>query len=247
MHALGQRTILRCHLRDAVEDRLQAVGLLGALLALGAQLGGTLLHRGALLGAEAAGLGHGILRGHSRASFPDAQGLGVVPALHRKARPEHTVALLHSCSDRGQAEAPLLPLSLLSAEGLGSGAGWPAAGAARLAGIPGAGGHAHLARRFSRRGRPLWCAGTGAVTSAPSPTSNPGSRTDRMRGSSLSADRRRRASAAVFFPHRKAWLSLSRNSSRGRRAGASRPAGEASPPGRQRDRQSSSSWSRPGR
>jgi hypothetical protein len=64
MHALGERTIFRCHLRDAVEDRLQAVGLLGALLALGAQLGGALFHRGTLLGAEALGLGLGILRGH---------------------------------------------------------------------------------------------------------------------------------------------------------------------------------------
>src|SRR5215475_8274301 len=73
MHALGQRTILRCHLRDAVEDRLQAVGLLGALLALGAQLGGALLHRGTLLGGEAAGLGIYILRGHFRASFLDAR------------------------------------------------------------------------------------------------------------------------------------------------------------------------------
>src|SRR5947199_418335 len=50
VHALGQRTVLRCHLRDPVEHRLQAVGLLGALLALGAQLGGALLHRGTLLG-----------------------------------------------------------------------------------------------------------------------------------------------------------------------------------------------------
>jgi len=43
MHALGERTILRRHLRDLVEDRLQPVGLLGALLALGAQLGGARL------------------------------------------------------------------------------------------------------------------------------------------------------------------------------------------------------------
>src|ERR1700733_3463720 len=148
----------------------------------------------------------------------------------------------------------LLPLSLLSAEGLGSGAGWPAAGAARLAGLPGAGGHAHLAHRFSRRGHPLWYAWRGAVTYAPSPTRNPGSRTDRRRGSSSLAERRRRASAAVFFPHRKAWLflfrsasapgNLSRNSSRGRRGGAIRPAAGASPPGPRRDRRSSSSWSR---
>jgi NADP-dependent 3-hydroxy acid dehydrogenase YdfG len=73
VHALGERTILRCHPRDAVEDRLQAIGLLGALVALGAQLGGAVLHRRTLLGAEAAELGLGILRGHSRASFPDTQ------------------------------------------------------------------------------------------------------------------------------------------------------------------------------
>ena len=53
MHALGQRAILRRHRGDAVEDRLQAVRLLGALLALGPQLGRALLHRGALGGAEA--------------------------------------------------------------------------------------------------------------------------------------------------------------------------------------------------
>src|SRR6266496_4542746 len=70
MHAPGERAILRCHLRDAVQDRLQAVGLPGALRAPGAQLGGACLHRGTLLGAEAAGLGPGIVRGHSRASFP---------------------------------------------------------------------------------------------------------------------------------------------------------------------------------
>jgi hypothetical protein len=67
-----------------------------ALLALGAQLGGALLHRGTLLGAEAAGLGLGILPGHSRASLLDAQGLGVMPAHRRKARPSHTEALLDS-------------------------------------------------------------------------------------------------------------------------------------------------------
>ncbi len=65
----------------------QAVGLPGALIALGAQLGGAVRHRRALGGAEAAGLGLGICRGHCRASFPDAQGLGVMPAVHRKARP----------------------------------------------------------------------------------------------------------------------------------------------------------------
>ena len=69
MHALGERTILWRHLRDLVEDRLQPVGLLGALLALGAQLGGARLHRGTLLSGEAVGFGVGILRGHSQASF----------------------------------------------------------------------------------------------------------------------------------------------------------------------------------
>src|SRR6266487_4592740 len=53
-----------------------------------------LLHRGTLLGAEAAGLGLGILREHSRDSFLGAPGLGVMPAFHRKAGPGHTVALL---------------------------------------------------------------------------------------------------------------------------------------------------------
>src|SRR5260370_30936317 len=96
MHALGERTILRCHLRDAVEDRLQAVGLLGALVALGAQLGGALLHRGALLGAETIGFGLGIRRGHCRASFPEAHRLGVMPAFYRKTRLRHTVALIES-------------------------------------------------------------------------------------------------------------------------------------------------------
>jgi hypothetical protein len=84
MHPLGERTVLRCHLRDAVEDGLQAVGLLGALLALGAQLGGALLHSGTLCGAEAAGLGLGTGRGHCQSSFLDAQGLGVLPAFHPK-------------------------------------------------------------------------------------------------------------------------------------------------------------------
>ena len=68
MHALGERSILRRHLRDPVQDRLQSVGPLGALLALGAQLGGALLHRGALFGAEAVGSVLGFFRGHSRAS-----------------------------------------------------------------------------------------------------------------------------------------------------------------------------------
>src|SRR6478735_6378941 len=120
------------------------------------------------------------------------------------------------------------------AEDPGSGAGWPAAGAARLAGSSGASGHAHLAPRFSPRGHPLWYAGTRAVTYVPSPTSDPEPRTDRMPGSSLSADRRPHANAVVFFPHRKAWLFLfrsaqaprnaSRNSSRDRQGEATRPA-----------------------
>ena len=96
MHPLGERAILRRHPRDAVEDRLQAVGLLGALLAFGAQLGGAHLYRGTLLGAEAVGLCHGILRGHSRAFLPDAQGSASCRALRRKAKPDHTVALLDS-------------------------------------------------------------------------------------------------------------------------------------------------------
>jgi hypothetical protein len=93
---------------------------------------------------------------------------------------------------------------LQCAEYPGSSAGQSAADAARPAGSPGASGHAHVAPRFCQRGHLLWYAGTCAVTYAPSPTSNPEPRTDRMRGSSLSAGRRRHASAAVFFPHRKA-------------------------------------------
>jgi hypothetical protein len=69
VHALGERPILRRHLGNLVEDRLKRVGLRGALLALGAQLGGALLHRGKLLGAEAVKFGLGILRGHSQAAF----------------------------------------------------------------------------------------------------------------------------------------------------------------------------------
>jgi len=96
MHALGQRPVLWCHLGDTVEDRLQAIGLLGAFLALGAQLGGALFHRGALLGAEAAGFAGGIRRRHLRASFHDTQGRGAMPARYRKARHRHTMALLDS-------------------------------------------------------------------------------------------------------------------------------------------------------
>src|SRR5260370_14456162 len=101
MHALGERTILRCHLRDAVEDRLQAVGLLGALLALGAQLGGACPHRGTLLGAEAAGPGPGILRRHSPASFPDRSAAPRSAGPPWKATTAPTVAPLHSLSDPG--------------------------------------------------------------------------------------------------------------------------------------------------
>src|SRR5487761_552187 len=86
MHALGERTILRRHLRDPVEDRLQPVGLLSALLTLGAQLGGALLHRGTLLSGEAVGLGLGILRRHSRTPFRHS-GPGMLPAIWGKARP----------------------------------------------------------------------------------------------------------------------------------------------------------------
>jgi Major Facilitator Superfamily len=91
IHALGGRTIGRRRLRDLVEDRLQPVGLLGALLALGAQLGSARFHRGTLLGGEAVRLGLGILRRHSRAPFrrhgparcrPSAARLG--PATRRR-------------------------------------------------------------------------------------------------------------------------------------------------------------------
>jgi hypothetical protein len=68
VHPLGQRAILRVHRLDAVEQGLQAVGLLCPLLALGAQLGGALLHGGPFLGAEAAGVILGGL-GHGRQSF----------------------------------------------------------------------------------------------------------------------------------------------------------------------------------
>src|SRR3984885_676221 len=87
MHPLGERTILWSHLLDPVEDGLQAVGLLGTFRSLGAQLGGTLLHRGTLLGAETAGPGLGTLCRHSRISFLSAQGLGGMPAHPPKARP----------------------------------------------------------------------------------------------------------------------------------------------------------------
>src|SRR5258708_15182639 len=95
MHALGERTILGCHRRDLVADLLQPVGLPGALLALGAQLVGAPLHRGTLLSGEAAGLGRGILRGHSHTPFRRSRP-GPMPAIWGKARPDDTLALLDS-------------------------------------------------------------------------------------------------------------------------------------------------------
>jgi hypothetical protein len=99
MRALGDCTILWRHLRDPVEDGLQSVGPVGALLALGAQFGGALLHcgallhRGALLGAETTDSFLAFFAGILGLPF-DAQGLGVIPSFRRKTRPGHTVALL---------------------------------------------------------------------------------------------------------------------------------------------------------
>jgi hypothetical protein len=96
VHPLGERPILRRHLRDPVEDRLQAIGLLGALPALGPQLGGALLHRGAFLGGEALGLGGGgLLRRHGR-RFPSGHVGGAVPAFSDRLGRVGTVALLDS-------------------------------------------------------------------------------------------------------------------------------------------------------
>jgi len=64
VYALGDGSIFRRHLRDGVEDGLQPIGLLGALLPLGAQLRRALLHRRTLRGAEAVGVGLQGLRGH---------------------------------------------------------------------------------------------------------------------------------------------------------------------------------------
>jgi hypothetical protein len=94
VHALGEGAIRRRHLRDPVEDRLQTVGLLGALLALGAQLGGTLLHRGALLGGEPLGRGRGLLGRHGR--FLSGTIGGIQPLCPPQARTGRTVPLLDS-------------------------------------------------------------------------------------------------------------------------------------------------------
>src|SRR6516225_4747423 len=92
MDALGDRAILRCHLRDRVEERLQPVGLLGALLALGAQLRGALLHRGTLRGGEAAGPGLRTLRGHLPPPPFDLIGSARCRPAEMKARPAATAA-----------------------------------------------------------------------------------------------------------------------------------------------------------
>ena len=64
VHPLGQHAVGALHRRNAVEARLQGIGLLGAPAALGPQLGGTLLHRHALGGTEAVRLGLGRVGGH---------------------------------------------------------------------------------------------------------------------------------------------------------------------------------------
>ena len=69
VHALGELTIVRGHLRDPVQDRLEPVGLLGALLALGAELGRALLHRSAFLSTEPVGLVLDLLCRHALAPF----------------------------------------------------------------------------------------------------------------------------------------------------------------------------------
>src|SRR5579875_2668662 len=61
MHPLAQGPILGAHAGDGVEGGLELVGLPGPLLALGAQLGGPLLHGGSLGHTEAVGLGGGAL------------------------------------------------------------------------------------------------------------------------------------------------------------------------------------------
>src|SRR5258708_6923392 len=86
MHALGERSIVWRHLRNLGEEFVQAVGLLGALLALGAQLGRAFLHRSTLLGAEAVGFFRGLLRGHSRQSFR-CWGSAELPTLTRTVGP----------------------------------------------------------------------------------------------------------------------------------------------------------------
>src|SRR4029079_7376308 len=52
VHPLGEGPVVGGHLRDRLEQGLLAIGLLRALLALGTQLGGTLLHRSTLLRTE---------------------------------------------------------------------------------------------------------------------------------------------------------------------------------------------------
>src|SRR6266508_2306991 len=83
VNSLSQRTVPRSHLRDGIENRLKAVGLLRALLALGTELGGALLHRGALLGGEAVEFLVGILRGHGCASFRGWARRGAGPSAAR--------------------------------------------------------------------------------------------------------------------------------------------------------------------
>ena len=76
MHPLGEGAVVRGHRGDAVERGLEGIGLLGPLLPLGAQLGGTLLHGGALLRAETDGLGL-RLRRHDRPFFSGIRTDGV--------------------------------------------------------------------------------------------------------------------------------------------------------------------------
>jgi hypothetical protein len=95
VHSLSERTILRGHGRDPVQDRLQPVGLPRALLPLGPELGGALLHRGTFFGAEAVGLLLRILRRHG-CSLSTVNGPARVPSFRRKARDRQFLALLRS-------------------------------------------------------------------------------------------------------------------------------------------------------
>jgi hypothetical protein len=72
VHSLGEGAVVRGHRGDAVERGLEGIGLLGPLLPLSAQLGGALLHGGALLGAETVGLGRGL----RRHDWPFLSGIG---------------------------------------------------------------------------------------------------------------------------------------------------------------------------